>query len=354
VYERGRSGGRREGRTTNEHLHESPQAAVALAASAGGVGALTEFVTELPADFGAAVLVVLHIAPSGTSVLPGILARAGRLAARHPHDGEPLAPGVVFVAPPDRHLAVRDGKAWLLATARENGHRPAADVLLRSTAQAYGSRAAGVVLSGTMDDGAAGLRAIQAGGGLTLVQDPATAAFPGMPKAAIQDASPDFVGSVPALAATLRRWVGAQASADTAPVPDPVADNGAGLGDMRELTPLTCPECGGTLWQRDEYGVERFRCRVGHAYSAHRLLGGKGAAVEAALWAAIVALDERAEVSDRMAKRLTGAGRPERRERYASIGSASRAQAEMLRDLVHSLVEAVAESEEAGDGSATS
>ena len=185
----------------------APRAVVAAVASAGGVEALTSFVGLLPADFPAAVLVVLHIPPQGPSVLPRILTRAGLLPARHPADGEPLARGVIMVAPPDRHLVVEDRHVRLLTRAKENGHRPSADVLLRSVAQVFGPRAAGVVLSGTMDDGAAGLRAVTAVSGLALVQDPKEAAFPGMPLAAIAEASPHFVGSVAGLAGRLCEWV---------------------------------------------------------------------------------------------------------------------------------------------------
>jgi two-component system, chemotaxis family, protein-glutamate methylesterase/glutaminase len=186
---------------------DAPPAVVAVVASAGGVEALTSFVSMLPAGFPAAVLVVLHIPPAGPSVLPRILTRAGKLPARHPADGEPLARGVIMVAPPDRHLALTGQHVQLLSGARERGHRPSADVLLRSAAEAFGDRAAGVVLSGTMDDGAAGLRAVSAAGGLTLVQDPEEASFPGMPLAAIAEASPQFVGPVTALAGKVCEWV---------------------------------------------------------------------------------------------------------------------------------------------------
>jgi len=257
----------------------SPRAVVAVAASAGGVEALIGLVASLPVDFPGSVLVVLHIPAGGPSVLPGILTRAGKLPARHPYDGEPLAPGTIFVAPPDRHLEVEDSQVRLTYGPRQNRHRPSADALLRSAASTYGLRCAGVVLSGTMDDGAAGLRTIGAAGGLTLVQTPSEAAFPGMPTAAIEEAHPQIVCTVGEMGDALVTWLESlPAHALEVPMtvdPEPVS------GD--DLTPFTCPDCGGSLWSHDEHGVRRFRCRVGHSFSTDGLLLGKREALEAAL-----------------------------------------------------------------------
>jgi len=320
-----------------------PRAVVAVAASAGGVEALTEFVSVLPADFPATLLVVLHIPPAGPSVLPNILARASKLPACHPRDGEPLAEGVILVAPPDRHMLVEDGCVGVRTGPRQNGHRPAADVLMRSVAEAFGDRSAGVVLSGTMDDGAAGLRAIRAVGGLAVVQDPERAAFPGMPLAAIHEGEPHFVGPATALAERVLEWLdelpALRAAPSLAPAEDPAGESGG--EEMAELTPLTCPECGGTLWHRHDYGAERYRCRVGHTFSADGLMLGKQAALESALWAAIVALDERAEVSRRIARRLELAGRSVRLARYQADSAAAEQRAGVLRDLIRDLIQGV-------------
>jgi two-component system, chemotaxis family, protein-glutamate methylesterase/glutaminase len=305
---------------------------VGVAASAGGVEALRALMAELPADFPAALLVVLHIPPAGPTVLPQILSRAGQLPARHPRDAEALAAGVILVAPPDRHLAVSDGQARLLAGPRENGHRPSADILLRSMAETYQARSCGVVLSGTMDDGAAGLAAVRAVGGLALVQDPAEAAFPNMPLAAIEEADPQFVGPVPALASHLCQWasgLGQEAAvvqADGDPAEDP------------ELTPFTCFECGGTLWLRDEYGAQRLRCRVGHTYSLDSLLVDKQTALEHALWAGVVALDERADLARRVIARLERGGRGHRANRYRSDIATAERHAKLLREVISDLI----------------
>jgi len=316
----------------------APPAVVAVVASAGGVEALTSFVAMLPAGFPAAVLVVLHIPPEGPSVLPRILTRAGKLPARHPADGEPLARGVIMVAPPNRHLTVADRHIRLLSRARENGHRPSADVLLRSAAEVFGDRAAGVVLSGTMDDGAAGLRAIAAVSGLTLVQDPKEAPFPGMPLAAIAEARPQFVGPVRALADQVCEWVaslpgnpgGLEYSAGDPPDDPP---------DPPTSTSLTCPECGGSLFWHDLYGAGRFRCRVGHTYSLTGLAVGKQEVLEKALWAAVVALDEQAEVARRILKRLGTSGRTAQRERYQDEVMLAEQRSAVLAGLIKELTD---------------
>lgn len=308
---------------------------VAVAASAGGVEALTGFVASLPADFPAPVLVVLHIPPTGVSVLPRILDRAGKLPARHPPDDEPLTGGVILVAPPDRHLAVDGDRVRVLAGPAENGHRPAADVLLRSVAESFGPRSAGVVLSGMMDDGAAGLRAVGAVGGLMLVQDPGEAAFPHMPQAAIEVADPQVVAPASELVGHLTEWLAGlppdppEADMST-PQPEPADD--------AEVTPLTCPDCGGTLWLHDEYGAERFRCRVGHTFSTDSLLVGQQAVLEKTLWAAVVALEERADIYRRILRRTAGRARSRQVERYQHDIDDAERRAHYLRGLIRELL----------------
>jgi two-component system chemotaxis response regulator CheB len=323
-----------------------------VVASAGGVEALSKLVSMLPPDLPATVLVVLHISPVGPSVLPRILSRVGKLPARHPRDGEPLEGGVITVAPPDLHLAVDDGRIRLLATPRENGHRPAADVLLRSVAREFGPRCAGIVLSGTLDDGAAGLRAIRAAGGLALVQDPEEAPFPGMPLAAIDEASPQFVGPVPSLAEHLLGWL------DRLPAGLTVlgaADPPETLEESEQPTELTCPECGGTLYEHDSYGAERLRCRVGHTFSLDGLALGKREVLEKALWAAVVALDEQADLARRMIKRLSASGRHSQIERYHDQIAVIEQRSTVLLRLIHELVEHSADGEtEANGGGAAS
>jgi two-component system chemotaxis response regulator CheB len=315
-----------------------PGAVVAVAASAGGVEALIGLVATLPKDFPAALLVVLHIPPAGPSVLPHILSRSGKLPARHPVDGEALVPGVIFAAPPDRHLRVQDGAVRVVYGPRENGHRPSADALFRSVAQSYGDRSAGVVLSGTMDDGAAGLRVIGAAGGLTIVQAPDEAAFPGMPQAAIGESHPQLVCPVAEMGEALGVWLDGLVLG----VPEvEVAIDDPEAISSDDLSPFTCPDCGGSLWLHDEHGVRRYRCRVGHSFSAEGLLLGKREALEAALWAAVVALRERSDLMRRIVKRLEGTGRRSQLERYFRDIAATDQRAELLRGLIDDLVQEV-------------
>ncbi|MEU4623828.1 chemotaxis protein CheB [Actinoplanes sp. NPDC023801] len=166
---------------------------VAVGASAGGVEALRALVAGLPPAYPGALLVVLHVPRSAPSALSGILSRNGPLPATTAADGEPVMPGRIYVAPADHHLLLLDGHLRLSRGPAENGHRPAVDPLFRSVARAAGRRAVGVVLSGSRDDGAAGLASIAARGGTTVVQEPGEALHPWMPRAALDAVQADHV-----------------------------------------------------------------------------------------------------------------------------------------------------------------
>ena len=293
----------------------TPPRLIVIGASAGGVEALTELVSELPADFPAAIAVVLHVPASGTSVLPAILRRAGALDVQPAAEGQPIEPGCMVVAPPDQHLMVRDGHYVLRHGPRENGHRPAIDPLFATAAVAYGPDVIGVVLTGALDDGSSGLSAIKVGGGLTVVQDPDDAMYPSMPANALARVAADHVVPLAQLAPLLMELAREEVSVTDPPAdPPPRArppgnelDAAPGM-PAGEASGISCPECGGSLWYVDENGSHRFRCRIGHAYSEHSLLQEHGRSLEVALWTALRALEERAGLLRRMAKRATEAG----------------------------------------------
>lgn len=174
--------------------------------SAGGVTALARVVANLPQGLPASILVVHHFPPSSVSALPRILERAGRLPAAHAVHDEPILPGRIYVAPPDRHLLL-DQKVVLARGPRENGHRPAIDPLFRTAAKAYGPRVIGVLLSGTLHDGTAGIMMIKQYGGLAVVQAPGDAMYSGMPSSAIAHALVDYTVPVAEMGQLLVRLV---------------------------------------------------------------------------------------------------------------------------------------------------
>jgi two-component system chemotaxis response regulator CheB len=309
---------------------------VVVGASAGGVEALAELVAGLPADFPAAVLIVLHLMAEGRSMLPEILSRAGVLAAFSAEDGQEIVPSIVLVAPPDRHMLVQDGRVRVVHGPRENGHRPAIDPLFRSAARAAGPRAIGVVLSGLLDDGAAGLAYIKDGGGAAVVQDPEDALFADMPNAAIAATQVDCVVGIAGMSAALAKLVSEPAGEErrgAVEKPDQVQQDPTGLTLVDgPPTPLSCPTCGGALWEEFEGSVLRFRCQVGHAYSAQSMLSEQGSAVEVAMWAALRTLEERAELLHRMSRRQSGRSRARFQARAAEVEEHARRIREVLLD----------------------
>ncbi len=215
---------------------------------------LRRLVSDLPPDLRAAICVVLHIDPASPSALSQILRRAGHLPCRTATDGEDLAPGAILVAPPDRHLVVEDGRVRLTIGPRENNHRPAVDALFRSAAHERGPDVIGVILSGTRDDGTAGLAMIKAHGGAAIVQDPKDAAYSGMPTSAIEHVPVDAVVPAAELGRTIEAMVnGGQLPSGT----DPTTPSSEGEGPRR-LT-LICPECGGVLSEHVRAGGTALR-----------------------------------------------------------------------------------------------
>jgi two-component system chemotaxis response regulator CheB len=312
---------------------------VVIGASAGGVEALGSLVAELPVDLPAAVFVVLHIPSSGTSVLPAILQRRGSLPATHALDEEPIEHGRIYVARPDHHLLVHSGIVRVVRGPRENGYRPAIDPLFRSAARSFGARVTGVVLSGVLDDGTACLAVIKAAGGRTLVQDPEDALYPMMPSSAIDFVSPDRVLEADELGSAIAEYTTEAVPATAHATNDPLLDETflrIDRGSSEDPQPgdpsgYTCPACGGGMWETDEGGITRFRCRTGHGFSPETLLAEQSGVVEAGLWSALRALEERAAMSRRMAARFRTRGRRVTAERFERQANAAVDQAVAIR-----------------------
>lgn len=266
---------------------------VVIGASAGGVEALRKLCGALPRGLPAAVFVAQHISPSARSALPRILAKAGPLPAITPEEGEPVRQGMIYVAAPDRHILLKDGRILMRRGPVENRTRPAADALFRSAAVAYGSRVIGVVLTGLLDDGTDGLIAIKRAGGLSVVQDPDDAEWPSMPKMALERDHVDHCLPLDELPALLTRLVRERAG-PSHPLPASILAE-AGISEQEFAvvektleTPgspsaLSCPECGGVLNRIDGDDLPRFRCQVGHAFTPDGLAAAQNGELERAL-----------------------------------------------------------------------
>ncbi|MET9225783.1 chemotaxis protein CheB [Lentzea sp. NPDC003310] len=314
---------------------------VVVGASAGGVEALRTFVSQLPDDLSAAVVVVLHLPAGGTSALPAILARCTGLPVVPVRDGTPLERGRVHVAPPNHHTVVQDGVLRLSRGPTENGHRPAVNVLFRSAALAAGPAVVGVVLSGTLDDGTAGMAAIKNRGGLTLVQAPEDALYSGMPDSVLRHVDVDHVGPVADLGGVVARCVGDDVDAEAAPAPEVLRlevevagdDAGAGFGDIPRhgrTTTLTCPDCSGSLVELPAQGGQ-YRCLVGHGWTPEALLDAYDGGLERALWMALRTLEEKTSLARRMASQARQAGREHVARRYDDQEAEALAAADVLR-----------------------
>jgi two-component system, chemotaxis family, protein-glutamate methylesterase/glutaminase len=315
---------------------------VVIGGSAGAVETLRTVVARLPADFSAAVLIVVHAGPRSPALLPEILGRAGPLPARFADTGVAIQPGQILVAPADHHMLATRGGVVLTRGARENFQRPAVDPLFRSAAVTFGSRVVGVILSGNLDDGTAGLSAVQRCGGLTVVQDERDAAYPSMPASARANVPVDHAAPAAEIASLLVRatteaipdaeptnqtTIEAEAAMDVGQLDD--ADL---LDRLGERTLLSCPECQGALWELQD-DVLRFRCHVGHAYNPVTLDALKTRELEDALWAAVRGFGETAHVADKIARRHSG----EDAVRFAERARTARAQADLLRQVIGAL-----------------
>lgn len=325
---------------------------IVVGASAGGVEALEQFVAGFDPQVRAAIFIVLHVMPGGTSVLPQILQRRTRLECSPAQDGALIVSGRIYVAPPDYHMLLSEDEVRLTHGPRENGHRPAVDSLFRSAARSFGTRVTGVVLSGALDDGTVGLRMIADAGGHALVQAPEEALYPSMPRSALEYVSGAEALPVSEMAQRIGEII-AQSSVDLPSPPTPSQPSEetspqvdqAGTPNGR-LTDLTCPECGGTLWETKENGVTRFRCHVGHAYSVGSLDVSQSDALEGALWGALRSLQERA----RLFRRLSQREHDKRADHYARKAEEAARHAEVLRTLIE---QAGREPGEAGEASAS-
>jgi two-component system, chemotaxis family, protein-glutamate methylesterase/glutaminase len=286
---------------------------IVIGASAGGIEALKILLAGLPATLPAAVLVVVHVAAQSPRLLASILAQAGPLPATYAEEGAVVEPGHIYVAPPDRHLLVEQGRLRVTRGPKENRFRPAIDPLFRSAAYGYGRQVIGIILSGLLDDGTVGLWAIKNRGGLAVVQEPSEALYPSMPQSALAHVAVDYQVSVTAMGALLARLVAdpvvseaEEAMEDALVIENRIAleDKAltSGLLDLGTPSLYTCPECHGVLLQMPADPLVRFRCHTGHAYTLASLLAEISESMEQTLWNTVRVLEEQVLLLGQMAQ----------------------------------------------------
>jgi two-component system chemotaxis response regulator CheB len=317
---------------------------LAVGASAGGVEALLFLAKNLPRDFPASVLVTIHLPRHSPSLLDEVLSRAGPLPAAFALEGEQLKKGHIYIAPPDRHLLL-DGndRLELGVGARENNARPAIDPMLRAAAICCGFRAVGVVLTGAMGDGASGLWTLHQCGGVTVVQDPTDAAFAEMPLTALNRAAPDHVVPLAEMPALLRSLVQQPAGE---PVPAPrhtryeveiAKGRPSSMHDMDGLgrrSVLSCPDCGGVMWEIDEDDVIRYRCHVGHAYAAELMSVALDDNLRRALASALRTLEEREALMRKLHRQAIAGGNRRLAENWAQKAQEFERETKVMRESI--------------------
>jgi two-component system chemotaxis response regulator CheB len=321
---------------------------IVIGASAGGVQALSALVAALPANLPAAVFIVLHIPAHVPSMLPDILARDSSLEVAHAIDGEKIKRGRVYIAPPDRHLLLEKNVVKLVRGPKENLHRPSIDALFRSAARWAGPRTIGVILTGARDDGTTGMRAIKQRGGITIVQDPHEAAFPSMPLSVMQDIRVDYSLPLREIAPLLNTLSHETAEEEGRyPVSDQIEIEAriseqemeseeliASVEKLGRISKLTCPDCHGALWELHDDEILRYRCHVGHAFSAGSLSEGQSQMLEVALWSAVRALEEKMM----LARRIEERARKANHQRVANVYERSAREAEEHSSVLRQLL----------------
>ncbi|PQJ08954.1 chemotaxis protein CheB [Flavipsychrobacter stenotrophus] len=296
--------------------HKSKQIVV-IGTSAGGLKALISLISQLPSDFPAPLLIVQHISSDATGdVLMDALNKNGKLCSRHAVQGDIVQAGNIYLAPSDHHLMIEKGGTLLVTKgAQENRYRPAIDPLFRSAAVAFGNRVTGILLTGYLDDGTAGLIAVQRCGGICIVQDPKDADYPDMPANALNQLKVNYCLPIAQMGGVLlnlmQRKLKTQKNIPKdieieSTIAERVLSDLPSVNSLGEQVPFNCPGCGGVLWRIDKGTLMRYRCHTGHAYTAAALLAEQTKQIEETMWTALRMFEERRNLLTTMSKNLKG------------------------------------------------
>lgn len=313
---------------------------IAIGGSAGSIEVIRQICRALPADLQASVLIAVHVGASSQNLLAGILDSGGPLPAGTAVDGEPLQEGRIYVAPADHHLVI-DGRMVRLGRGpRENMSRPAIDPLFRSAGISAGPRAIGVVLSGMLNDGASGLADLKRCGGVTVVQSPLDAVESEMPRTALLASDVDYRAPASDLADLISRLMQEEPGPDLSPPASIALEVAIAMGrpsdssviaEIADPVPLACPGCGGTLSQIRRSPL-RFRCQVGHGYTAEALAHEQEGSVDEAFRIALRVIGERAVLMEKMALEALQAGRTTAAATFEDRAREYRGNAAVLMD----------------------
>lgn len=319
---------------------------IVIGASAGGIEALKIIVSGLLPDIPASILIVNHVFAGHRSVLPNILRYQGLLPSSHPKDGETIRQGHIYVAPPDCHMMIERGTICLTRGPKENYSRPSINPLFRSAAREYGPRVVGVILSGMLDDGTAGLIDVKMHGGMTIVQDPNDALYPEMPRNASRYIEVDYRVQASEIASLLDRLCREPLMKGEIVTPDNTENDSEKIQqdiEQRERglkaegpAIFVCPDCGGPMWEFQTDEFRQFQCRVGHKYSPETLLVSHAEVLERALWRALRTLEERISLLREMGDIASRNGDQEKASQLRQEEKEVIAKAKTIREMLAS------------------
>lgn len=314
---------------------------IVIGTSAGGLEALDRLVGQLPADLPASIFIVQHMSPENTGdALLDRLSRNNAFKCKIAVDGASFKRGEIYIAPADSHLLVKETKVLVTKGARENRYRPAVDPMFRSAAVTHGPRVIGVILTGMLDDGTAGLIAIKKCGGVTVVQDPKDAAYPDMPQSAINNMKVDHCLPIAEMGPLLEKLTHQQLG-KTKPIPkdiktealiaERVLSSVEQVNGLGEQVPYNCPNCGGVLWEMNNPDLLRYRCHTGHSFTATALLTGQSEKIEETLWVSLRMFEEHKNLLKNMAEKASG---PNSKSSYIERAKETQVHIERIRAMI--------------------
>lgn len=315
----------------------APMTIIVIGASAGGVEAVRSIVADLPETLDAAVFVTLHIG-AHKSNFPWLIDRIGTLSASHPTQGEAIRTRHIFVAPPDHHMTIEQGKIILTKGPRENMARPAIDPMFRSAARTYGANVIGLILTGGLNDGTAGLHEVKEQGGIAIVQDPSKAFNASMPQSAIDNVAVDYIVPLADIGPLLTTLIEERPAAVSFQPGEQATGHSQEKGMTAQFTlnhpvAVTCPDCGGALRRSQLGSLTQFSCHIGHVYTAQVMLAAQFLAMERSVEQAMRSLSERAELCRVMKAKAEDTDPSSSADWEAAMGEAL-AQTSPLRDLL--------------------